>query len=361
MMFSTIYSPNSLFLTDTTKESGRKKLAEHFPITSLWDRGFFHTNGLSASYYIAKAANQRAIAVGCSGLNTQTLLDEKEVERLNNAGITVIWMALPSVGPDKSMLDTYLNLARDFFTNKDSPANILLHSDDPRYAITYSAGGQIFFHLMQEPNTRRLLSATFSGAVHVTPYFDTAHASRDHSSKIVQWIFEEYMSLQRDMLPNKRLFSNAYMTFNNWVEKNVETVDVNSTCGQILELKARGQELTASENFNVAAASSIPSIFVIGDKDNFACPQTAMDVAKKIGADILVAEGAYHNPLRTHPHLLDVFIKKVDECIALREKDREETALASHQPVKVKISLGDRARLALQRGASFLYSPTSFF
>lgn len=402
------------------------------PPSKNWDRGFFSINGLRAPYYIARAQKERAVVIGCSGLNTHTILTPAEVKKLNDSGISIAWMALPRIPHGSPMMDTYIPLAREFFTNKNSPARVLMHNDVPRYALTHSTGGQIFFHLMHEPDTNRRLSSIFSGAVHVSPYLDTAHASRNHAHPLVQAVFKRYMDHHPDVSPNERFIGRSYVEFNSFMEamkedvfgeaakkellkqaaqrklreqieqeeplknkpedqrksifqslkktySNASTTIRNilsspessednwlaSTCGQILELQDSGQMLTRRENFNVEACKKIPSIFVIGDNDNFSCPKTSVDVAKMIGAEIEIAKGGLHDPLRSHPHLLDVFIGKVHECAAKHEAKRAQTVYVSslrHEfepetlPYGLIDRLSDRARLALQRGTSSLYS-----
>lgn len=380
------------------------------PPSKNWDRGFFCTNDLRAPYYIARAAKERAVVIGCSGLNTHTILSPAEVKILNDAGISIAWMALPRIPHGSPMMDTYIPLAREFFTNKNSPARALMRNDVPRYALTHSTGGQIFFHLLHEPETNRKLVHIFSGAVHVSPYFDTSHASRNHSHPIVQSVFKKYMSHHPDVSPNERLIGKSYVEWNGfldalWNERHAGKLDAGqgsvgasfkniyakastairnvlsspqsgehnwlaSTCGQILELQDSGQRLTAREHFNVEACKKIPSIFVIGDKDNFACPKTAMDIADLIGAEKEIAEGGMHDPLRSHPHLLGDFISKVHDCAERYEKRKAQTVYVSpthetYEPEPIPYGLLDKlrdgARIALQSRAGSLNSFASFF
>ena len=389
------------------------------PPSKNWDRGFFCTNGLRAPYYIARAPNERAVVIGCSGLNTHTILTPEEVKRLNNAGISIAWMALPRIPHGSPMMETYVPLAREFFTNKNSPARVLMRNDVPRYALTHSTGGQIFFHLMHEPETNRRLSSIFSGVVHVSPYLDTSHASKNHAHPLVQAVFKKYMAHHPDVSPNLRLIGRSYVEWNSFFvsmqeerlkrkshdEKLDQRLDderkslfqslkstyskastairnilsapdstednwLASTCGQILELQDSGQRLTAKEHFNVEACKKIPSIFVIGDKDNFACPKTSQDIANLIGGEIEIAEGGLHDPLRSHPHLLGEFISKVHECAARYERQKAQTVYISPTqiqyepeplPYGVLDKLRDRARGALQGRASALNSLACLF
>lgn len=383
---------NSMFFMPWQPSSGGggDTPSDLIPPSKSWGRGFFSTNDLMAPYYIARSPSERAVVIGCSGLNTHTILNPADVKRLNDAGISIVWMALPKIPRGAPLMETYLPLAREFFTNKNSPARLLMDNDVPRYALTHSTGGQIFFHLLHEPDTNRKLSYIFSGAVHVAPYFDTAHASRDHTHPIVQNAFRKYMARQPDALPNERLIAKSYVLWNSLLKspgkdlpkawrlaKNIfnpskdgQQSRLDSTCGQILELQDSGQKLTAKHNFNVEACAKIPSFFVIGDRDNFACPKTAIDTARKIGAEMKIAEGGLHDPLRSHPHLLDEFIKRVQECATRYETQKAQTVYVSPLSQKYELEpipyglldrLRDSTRIALQRSTSSLNSLAGFF
>ena len=372
-----LQSPLSFFLPD--QNVGIRRDADvdrYFPATRNWEPGVFYTSDLNAPYYIARAEKERAVIVGCSGLNTHYLLNPSEVKTLNQAGISIAWMALPKVRNTAPIMDNYVTLAKEFFTSRSSPAHVLLRNNNvPRFALTHSTGGQIFFHLLHDPAARPRLRAMFSAAVHVAPYFDTAHASRDHAHPLIQKIFTSYMKMKPDAAPNQRWLSGAYVRLNDFLEgKNEPHHGLDATCGQILELQRRGQELTA--NFNLAAARSIPSIFVLGDRDNFACPKSALAVAKQIGAQIEIARGGFHDPLDSHPQLLKTFIDKVDECarrfdqlkkveiISPRINLRFETLpdLEAAPPRRTFIKLrGDGTGLIAQRSAGFLNASAGFF
>lgn len=374
-----------LFFLPNPKNPGIEKIFPPYALPALSssatkkEYGIFHSNGISAPYYIARAANERAIVIGCSGLNTQNLINDHELRRLNHVGITIVWMSLPKLsGP---MMKRYQHLAEQFFTNKHSPARILLPYDKPRYALTHSTGGQLFMHLMHQPGIQKKISALFSGVVYVAPYFDSAGASLRHAPRLSSKAFQWYFHKNADKRPQDTLIGNLYIQMEAWCEsRNYHTpkdmdFEVSSTCGQILELQTEGQKL--QNTFNPLAAAKIPSIFVIGDHDKYACPQTSVELAQKMGAEILIAKGGYHDPLRTHPHLVDHFIGKVEECIRQHEEKRARLAVPSTKTPGhgddradddddlfkdgLLTRLSYRAGAALQSGARFLNAAAGLF
>ena len=353
---------------------------KYFPATRNWERGIFYTKGLNAPYYIARARNETAIIIGCSGLNTHYLLEPADVEKVNRAGATVIWMALPRVRHDGPIMPDYIRLAGEFFTSPQSPAHRLVFSNAPRFALTHSTGGQIFFHLMHAPDIAPRLLQIFKSAVHVTPYFDAAHASRDFSiapfngvsfapQRLKEWrpiheLFRHYMAKNANRRPQDNFVSKAYLRWNALRDPGAprDVESLGATCGQILELQKTGQELTA--RFNPVAAGAIPSIFVLGEKDDFACTKTAAHIGHKIGAEIKIAKGGFHDPVRSHPELLEQFLQRVDKCVKAQADvmfKRFEPSVFAREDDLMTPGLSDRARGALQRGAGLLYPAARIF
>lgn len=346
----------------------KQELSEYFPATESWERGLFYTQKIHAPYYFARASRERAVVIGCSGLNTHYLLDPDDVKKLNDHGISVIWMALPKIEDGKPMIDLYTNLAKDFFTSPASPASMITYADVPRFALTHSTGGLLFMKLLHMPDANRKLTQAFSGAVHVAPYYDTAHASRDHAHPWSQKIFQKYMGWKPHIPPSDRLVSSLYIKLNDMLDPHGDNdhPGMGSTCGQILELQAAGRKLTAT--FNVRAASAIPAVFIIGQRDNFACPLTAADIANKIDAEIIHVAQGFHDPLQSDPSILDQCIRKMDICIAKHERSKAQVEYVTPRANEEKLyyiglldELRDRSRFALQRGASFLNAAARFF
>lgn len=380
------YVPELFFVPETLQEANGKAYQSARPASKKkCESGLFHKNGLSAPYYIIRAPNEKAILIGCSGLNTHKIIDSRDVDKLNKAGISLVWMSLPHIDDNKPLLESYLPLAESFFTSRSSPAHALMIGDSPRYALTHSTGGQLFFHLLHDKNVNKKLANIYAGAVHISPYFDTAHASERFSPKIMRMAFEYYMARKPHHAPTERTVSKFYMALSNYDRiKNslikgqehgrhlVKAFDlharIKTTCGQILELSGHGQRLTSAEHFNIAAAKKIPSIFIIGARDHFACPRTAVYVGKMIDADIMIAQHGFHSPLREEPSLLDKVIKKIQESAEKNRAIRAETTYVSPVPAQAEkppydlgIALRDGRRLALQSSARFLYPAASLF
>ena len=70
-------------------------LEKHHPHLSKTEGGTFFHNDLHTCYHISRAAIEKAVVIGLSGLNTEQLMAPRDTQRLNDNGITLIWMTLP--------------------------------------------------------------------------------------------------------------------------------------------------------------------------------------------------------------------------------------------------------------------------
>jgi len=94
---------------------------KHYPESDKFDKGVFRHNGTDAPFYVSRAKNEKALVVGASGLKSQYLLDPTEVKRLNDNGISIIWMALPEIRNNAPFMDRFKDTVEAFLTSKDSP------------------------------------------------------------------------------------------------------------------------------------------------------------------------------------------------------------------------------------------------
>lgn len=172
---STIFIPGSPVLTSAERADNFKDID-----SKRIEAGRFLHDGLATNYYLSRAAGpERMVIVGFSGANAQFPLNYQEIERLNNAGATMICMALPRVGPD--FMQRAEKLVRAFLKEKSSPANSLILSDAPQFIMTHSSSGSIIIKLLGEENTGNMLRKRFEGIGMLSPIWDVPFASRDHS------------------------------------------------------------------------------------------------------------------------------------------------------------------------------------
>ena len=95
----------------------------------------------------------------------------------------------------------------------------------------------------------------------------------------------------------------------------------------MLELKYAEHNLI--KNFNPKAANAFPSIFLIGDKDPFACHLTTAKIARRMGAELIVEHGGGHYPMKEAPHLTDLFIARIKDCGIKYQEKKQQTTLIS--------------------------------
>lgn len=312
-----------------------------------WQTGIFITSETVTPYYVSKAAKEKAIVVGATGLNTLHLMNPNEVKELNDAGISVVWVALPKPKRGININDSAVTVVKEFFTSPTSPAHTLFPMPAPRFLATHSTSGRILLELLHDEQTAKKLKHHFSGAVYVAPYLDTANSSRMHNPRM-DFIFRNFAQTYSDLTPHETLVGRTYMAVKASTEgfrlsakhpnlpheglgqekihssilralkKFVASPkhDAEMTYGQILQLQDASRKLM--DQFNPAAAAVIPSIFLIGDKDPFACHRTTEHFARQMGAEIVTANGAGHYPMKDAPDLLNHFIRRVDICVRER-------------------------------------------
>lgn len=335
----------SYFIPDISKPS------HAHPRAATWGKGIFVTPSTATPYFVSKAPNEKAIVVGATGLNTLHLMNPHEVQELNDAGISVVWVALPKPKRGFNVNDAAVTVVREFFTSPASPAHVLFPTPAPRFLATHSTSGRILLELLNDEPVARKLCHRFSGAVYVAPYLDTANGSRMHNRKM-DLVFQAFAQRYSGFTPHETMVGRTYMaikastegfrlsaTHHNQAEEAPEQISMHSavlkkiqsylaspkhdtemTYGQILQLQSASRKLM--DEFNPSAAAAVPSIFLIGNKDPFACHRTTEHFARKMGAEIITAKGAGHYPMKDAPDLLGNFIRRVDVCV--REKSRIE-------------------------------------
>lgn len=356
--------------------------------------GVFHHDGLQAIYYDAPAPVEKARITACSGLNTHVIVTPAHIEQMNAAGISVKWLTLPKIDNGGPMMEGYKNIFREFMTSPRSPLKSMRQANTPNVFIGHSTGSYLFLDLMQEHRAGKRLAQNFTFAVHVAAFLDCANASEHHTSKMRQIAFKTYMGLRPDRAPTQRVLSGGYVRMSKLIDEArdemfaqtgsessrikflkefcrlacasaLDTQNIVSTCGQILELQAHGQHLV--RNFNPHAAARIPTAFIIPDADKFACHLTTTDIALQMGAEIIEAKGAGHDPLQTHPILVDMLINRIHDCKAQKSFVQKPALTTCWQPTEeeklpdIVLPLRDRARFALQRGTGYLNTAAGLF
>ena len=287
------------------------------PVNNKIQKGVFVTGSSCTPYFISRAQKETAVVIGATGLNTVSLMNPKEVKTLNDAGISVVWVALPPAKRGVNVNEAATHVVRQFLTSPLSPAHALFPEPVPRFLATHSTSGRIVLELMHEEATAKRLRHIFSGAVYVAPYLDTANGSILFNPNKAR-IFRAYAQACAGSTPHESTAGRIYMAMLAKSEgyRNAPKHETEMTYGQILQLQDSSRRLMA--NFNPQAAAGIPSIFLVGDKDPFACHKTTEHFARLMGADVITAKGAGHYPMKDAPNLLSHFIRRVELCIRQR-------------------------------------------
>jgi alpha-beta hydrolase superfamily lysophospholipase len=351
----------------------RAFLEKHHPHLSKTEGGTFFHSDLHTCYHISRAAKEKAVVIGLSGLNTEQLMAPRDIKRLNDNGITLIWMSLPRPAVGKPFMQNFEELSRAFLTSRSSPVFGLFANDVPSFLAAHSTGGTILLKLMQEQDTRRKLSATFFGAAYVAPFLDVPFASDEHSFKIgsfrpLYWLFEKYADKHSNERVTDLPVVKKYLKLMKKGRDFLHTpTDTSPTLGQIREIQAYSRAMR--KTFDPKAAGALRSVFMAGASDPFTCFKTTKSFVEKIpGANFEPAYGAGHDPIYDRPELLQKFIDHLNGCITLREQRRSkhESAHLDAPPQGTEtprddMTLRDRARFALQSRASALNTFARFF
>lgn len=337
-----------------------------FPATSQWEKGLFSTNNLHTTYYVSRAKKEKALIVGCGGFSTHYLFDPEQIEDLNKAGISIIWMVLPDVKRRTGFMPEYDELVRDFLISQRSPVHRIFPPNISKCLATFSTSGQIVLRQMHHPETNRRLHHLYCGAVHISTFIDTANASYESGGWVNRLAFNAYANRHLNNLPSETPLGRAFIRRRAQSEPFKDRAgNLSPTYAQILEIQKWGRSLAA--NFNPKAAGALPSLFIMSKEDPFACTQTVFTMAAQMGAR-MVTQGLGHDPIRTAPAIMNHIVSHVFRACAVREGFLPDYVSSvsnienDSAPFSVRIeNLSDRASLALQRGAGLLYATTGFF
>ncbi len=411
---STYFIPGNIVLIADDEQKPHLKAQKDI------EGGRFLHNGLATNYYVSCATGpERMIIVGFSGANAQFPVNPPEIKYLNDAGATLICMALPRVGPD--FMKRSEALARAFITSQRSPANFLISSDVPQFIVTHSSSGPIITKLLGEPDTGRKIRSRFQDIGMLSPIWDVAYASRHYSLGInpiqigpvvTPALRTKEINIGPITIPSfgidaqkieaittpafrplRKIFEwyadkNAKVPFSDlaivreyirWTTKNERQGEEKyfeqsalrkMTMGNIRHIQEYAREV--SDNFKPEHTANTRILMMTGDADACTCWKTNQAMARKMGAEFRLIAGGGHDLLKKQPQLLDIFLEKAEERIAMREKVKAEIyndlppnkakeEIVPLPPLPLGNRLRDSARFALQGGTRFLNATASFF
>lgn len=360
------------FLQSTPMLALPDRYGRHFPETKDLQRGIFSCDDLNLPYFFSRAPNEKAVIVGCTGLNTHVLLRPQQVRQLNDKGISVIWLGLPPIDHDRPFMDDYRRMAELFFSHSRSPARVLFPDDIQRHVLTHSTGGQLYLSLKQDPDTHIRLQSFYTSETHIAPYLDSSNASRQHSPRINQWAFAAYSRLNLHRRPSETLLGRAYLAAKTLGEHYAKMpLEITPTYAHIRQVQQAGRSLT--DTFNPQSIGNTPCRFILGERDPFACPKTGAMFAGRLGAEVSMVKGAGHNPLDHAADLFDEYVEKISvqaQTYLEQRRQREapspfwqglEGSLSIDSAIGIWGRLSYRAGFALKSCARLLNTAAGFF
>lgn len=125
----------------------------------------------NVAFYTAEAKNEKAVILGGSGLKNDFPIPPDQIETLNNAGYSILWVALPNPIRNDNFVEHFVHIAEELITNPENQImKEWLSKDVPKLFFGYSTTAQLFFHLLRENRTFDTLTKDFKGAVVMSPY-----------------------------------------------------------------------------------------------------------------------------------------------------------------------------------------------
>lgn len=285
--------------TPTAKTKPPTSLKERFPVN--WKKKEFESNGKKHQIMLAPAAVERARIIYVSGLNSSPLFFEKEIKPLQKIGISVHGFALPDPDQGTDLIKDLKTPVKDLLFDKNSPVYDNLRPDVPVYIVTHSTGGLIFTDLSFEPELRQFMEENFSGAIHISPFFDTANASLE-SSELSSALYMAYTHafgwVRSGVLPPDKLYykmhkfpiadidSSSYKDPYHWQIRYLKKYGIS--------VVQKAKELSEDLDYTPLA---IPQSIISGVSDPCACPLTERKMADLLWAELLELD-CMHNPLQ---------------------------------------------------------------
>ena len=338
---------------DTVKRY-RRNFLEDAP--EHWTQDFFLVDGEPINYYVARAENELGVMVGCSGLKSNNPLSIEAVQAYNNAGISVILMALPNPERGLGFMPHFRKVFERFALDEKSPVHTIFPKKLPKFLYGHSTGGLLALRTL----TKTLITDSFKdmgykSANIESPFSDTAGASLHHSSRLGRSAFNRYARWHKDKLPKETLGGLWYLHYSEGKNalhaslpnaSKIERVSLKSayalnttvraikdrffpnshdksiwflnegsyrtpTYGQILEDQQFGRKFYTRLNTLKNPQTAIPTSIIASYNDPFSCTPTTIDkIVKPLHTAFYSAQGL-HNPLSEDAESLQYSIEQI--------------------------------------------------
>lgn len=272
---------------------------------------FYDCKKVPISYYKAEAANEKAVLIGCSGLKSDYPISEEDIIALNEAGISILWIALPNPKRSVGFVPYFKQAGFKLLTNPPHDIQKWIDKDVPKIFFGHSTGGQIFFHLMEEDKTFKRIIETCSGSILSAPYMLPASASSYLDPRT--YIFSAQSWLRGDLLPSETPEGRFWMKGSDFDLSNTsdKVYTLPAYC-QIRELWKSGAEAIKASlkpNSNIRK-TDMPILILSGKKDKASCHHTNRYLARKLKLAFHTSV-ARHCPISENESTRNIFIESI--------------------------------------------------
>ena len=275
-----------------------------------WSVDLLHYKGENgpkfATTYIHEAPDPHGVVAYVTGWKGDPRAEEETIQNLQQAGFSVIAIALDSPVTETGSLPDNIELVKSFLFDKDAPMYKDFPADIPRFVVTHSTSGMLYQHAQLKAREEFDTLPDIQHTYHTAAFFDTAHSSRIFNPSIHK-LFRIHARMNHDEPSGNSLIDRLYFYVGGNAQKlATEPPSARPTHGQISEISALGAEyIRMKQSDTPPPRSNIPQTFYISENDDYACPKTQELVAELEGAEVKFCRDE-HNPLHDHDIRKDV-------------------------------------------------------
>jgi len=291
------------------------QLRHHLPPHITYIRTHTAISRTPITVYFAEAKQEEMMIVGCSGFKHDEILDFDQIERLNQQGVSVMWVGLPNPRRKADFVEHFIHAGTDMLLDPQDPDIAeWLNRDVPKVFHGHSTGAQLFFHLMRNNETFDKLMSAFNGAT-------LSSTALEYPVKILHAAFHLYATMHPDEIPHETALGKLYLkklgievpdipdteVFKKYLEQQAY---VYATYPQMLEIEKYGniakKEIYDSTS-NVNNRGDFEIMMFSGKQDWVANAKPQRKAAKAINALHVQSDTSYHAPLTQDTECFSTF------------------------------------------------------
>lgn len=296
-------------------------------------------SGRNVAFYAARAKNEKAIILGGSGLKNDFPIPPDQIEKLNDAGYSFLWVALPNPIRNDDFVKPYVHIAKELLTNpKSSIMQQWLSRDVPKLFFGYSTTGQLFFHLLRQNRTFETLTNDFTGAAVMSPYLrpphlDTENCAKERALRTMARKYPDLVSVETRVGAGYYLAGKKdSVDVPSWLQVILNTpirhLDpalaegmeyTTPTFQQMIELMDHGAPIlqdSFNPNSNIFNRSDFPIVMLTGKKDSYAGADINRGFAERTGIALYESQIAKHAVAYEDPQAIQIMIAAYDSMLS---------------------------------------------